>query len=122
MFSTCSTNSPTYFIESGENLNTLLSKLSQTEHINVISVNDTSFIRENHNRFAQSHKFYGGNKMKTLSDGKIAYSGGDNLFTVGQWDRIAEPGQEIYKEFEDYTNHYPDFSLFLHSFHLSSRY
>jgi len=183
--------SPTYFIESGEKLNTLLSKLSQTEHINVISVNDTSFIHEDHNRFAQSYKFYGGNKMVTLSDGKIAsfdylagerddyslhfkrlgvikmdvdnlgeifksgfkssnggiynptiskvstlsffldwffcgyvnriaqgknyidiiYSGGDDLFIVGQWDQVIELGQEIYKEFKEYTNHHPDFNL-----------
>lgn len=41
----------------------------------------------------------------------IIYSGGDDLFIVGSWHRIADLAEEIYREFKNFTANNPSFTL-----------
>ena len=41
----------------------------------------------------------------------IVYSGGDDLFIIGPWDKIIELSLEIYKDFREYTCQNPNITL-----------
>lgn len=41
----------------------------------------------------------------------IVYSGGDDLFVVGAWDKVIELAEEINREFREFTCHNPSFTL-----------
>jgi CRISPR-associated protein Csm1 len=41
----------------------------------------------------------------------IVYAGGDDVFAVGSWDRIATLGQEIQRDFHRFTGGHPDLHL-----------
>ncbi len=41
----------------------------------------------------------------------IVYSGGDDLFAVGRWDKVLEFGAAVHRDFLEFTGHHPDIGI-----------